>query len=164
MGHLWQTKTSGDKTSPWFQYSNAVLPVQTVMKPSYLYNSNPYTWKGIFILQFHDDVIKWKNFPRNWPFVWGIQRSPVNSPRKGQWRGALMFSLICAWIKVWVNNREAGDLRRHRAHYGVTVMWSWAHIGYLNRLQTADNRPGGRLNRKDGLTRYGDSHVKDKTS
>ena len=24
--------------------------------------------------------------------------------------------------------------------------------------------PGGRLNKKDGLTRYGDSHVKDKTS
>ena len=41
----------------------------------------------------HDDVIKWKKFPRNWPFVWGIHRSPVNSPRKGQWRGALMFDL-----------------------------------------------------------------------
>ena len=39
-------------------------------------------------------------------------------PRKGQWRGTLMFSLICAWINGWVNNREAGDLRRHRAHYG----------------------------------------------
>ena len=40
----------------------------------------------------HDDVIKWKHFPRNWPFVLGIHRSPVNSPHKGQWRGALMFS------------------------------------------------------------------------
>ena len=47
---------------------------------------------------------------------------PVNSPRKGQWRGALMFSLICVWINGWVNNREAGDLRRHRAHYVVIVM------------------------------------------
>ena len=65
----------------------------------------------------HDDVIKW-----NWPFVRGIHRSPVNSPHKGQWRGALMFSLICAWINGWVNNREAGDLRRHRAHCDVTVM------------------------------------------
>ena len=46
----------------------------------------------------HDDVIKWKHFPRYWPFVWGIHRSPVNSPHKSQWRGALMFSLICAWI------------------------------------------------------------------
>ena len=52
----------------------------------------------------------------------GIHRSPVNSPHKGQWRGALMFSLICAWINGWVNNGEAGDLRCHRAHYDVTVM------------------------------------------
>ena len=43
--------------------------------------------------------------------------------RKGQWRGALMFSLICAWIKGWVNNCEAGDLRPHRANYNVIVMW-----------------------------------------
>ena len=42
----------------------------------------------------HDDVIKWKNFPCYWPFVRGIHRSPVNSPHKRQWRGALMFSLI----------------------------------------------------------------------
>ena len=70
----------------------------------------------------HDDVIKWKHFPRYWPFVWGIHRSPVNSPHKGQWRGALMFTLICARINGWVNTREAGDLRRHRTHYDVTVM------------------------------------------
>ena len=42
----------------------------------------PY-WK---VLIMHDDVIKWKHIPRYWPFV----RSPVNSPHKGQWRGALM--------------------------------------------------------------------------
>ena len=70
----------------------------------------------------HDDVIKWEHFPRNWPFVRGIHRSPVKSPHKGQWRGALMFSLICVWINGWVNNGEAGDLRRYRAHYDVTVM------------------------------------------
>ena len=70
----------------------------------------------------HDDVIKWKHVPRYWPFVRGIHRSPVNSPHKGQWRGALMFSLICARINAWVNNGEAGDLRRNRAHYDVTVM------------------------------------------
>ena len=70
----------------------------------------------------HDDVIKWKQFSRNWPFVRRIHRSPVISPHKGQWRGALMFSLICAWINDWVNNREAGDLRRHRDHYYVIVM------------------------------------------
>ena len=71
---------------------------------------------------FHDDVIKWKLFPRYWPFVRRIHRSPVNSPHKGQWRGALMFSLIYAWTNGWVNNGESGDLRRHRVHYDVTVM------------------------------------------
>ena len=73
-------------------------------------------------VNIHDDVIKWKYFPRNWPFVRGIHRSPVNSPHKGQWRGAFVFSLICVWINDWVNNREAGDLRRHRGHYDVNVI------------------------------------------
>ena len=70
-----------------------------------------------------DDVIKWKNFPRYWPFVLGIYRPSMNSPHEGQWRGALMFSMICTSMNGWVNNREAGGLRRHRAHYAVTVMW-----------------------------------------
>ena len=60
--------------------------------------------------------------PRYWPFVRGIHR--WHSPHKCQWRGALMFSLICAWINGWVNNREIADLRRHRAHYDAIVMWS----------------------------------------
>ena len=73
---------------------------------------------------YHDseDVIKWKHFPRYWSFVRGIHRSPVNSPRKGLWRRALSFSLICARINGCKNNRGAGDLRRRRAHYDVTVM------------------------------------------
>ena len=70
----------------------------------------------------HDDVIKWKHLPRYWLFLRGIHRTPVNCPHKGQWRGALMFSMIYAFINGWVNNRGAGDLRRHRAHYDVTVM------------------------------------------
>ena len=70
----------------------------------------------------HDDVIRWKHFPRHWPFLRVIQRSPVNSPHKSQWRGALMFPLICAWTNGWLNNRDAGHLRRHRARYDVTVM------------------------------------------
>ena len=57
-----------------------------------------------------------------WRFVRGIYRSLVNSTHIGQWRGALMFSLFCAWTKFWVNNRDAGDLRRHRAHYDLTVV------------------------------------------
>ena len=70
----------------------------------------------------HDDVIKWKHFLRYWPFVRGICRTLVNSPHKGQGCGALMFSLTCAWINDWVNNSEAGDLRRHHAHHDVIVM------------------------------------------
>ena len=30
------------------------------------------------------------------------------------------FDLV--WINGWVNNREAGDLRRYRAHYDIIVM------------------------------------------
>ena len=70
----------------------------------------------------HDDVIKWKHFPCNWPFVRGIHRSPAKFLHKGQWRGALMFSLISVWINDWVNNREVGNLRPHRGHYDVIVM------------------------------------------
>ena len=79
---------------------------------------------------YHDDVIKWKKIPRYWPSVRGIHRSPVNSPHKGQRRGALMVSLICTRINGWVNNGEAGDLRRYRAHYDVTVMMLLSSLIY----------------------------------
>ena len=77
----------------------------------------------------HNDVIKWKHFPRNWPCVRGIHRSPVNSPHKGQWRRALMFCVICVWINDWINNREAGDLRRYRAHSDVIEMGGNSGVG-----------------------------------
>ena len=83
---------------------------------------------------FHDDVIKWKHFPCNWPFVRGIDLFPVNSTHKGQWRRALMFSLIYVWINDWVNNREAGDLRRYRAHYDVIVMSLSNFISFYFKL------------------------------
>ena len=78
--------------------------------------------KRLTVNNRHDDVIKWKHFPRHWPFVRGIHRSPVNSPQKGQWRVALVFSLICAWTNGWVNIRDVGDLRRHGAYYDVIIM------------------------------------------
>ena len=82
-----------------------------------------FQWRVSYLyLRIHDDVIQCKHFPRYWPFVLGIHQSPVNSPHKDQWRGALMFSLIYAWINGSVNNREAGYLIRHRAHYDVTLM------------------------------------------
>ena len=82
---------------------------------------------SVRLYTYHDDVIKWKHFPRYRPFVRGIYRSPVNSPHKGQWRGASFLSLMCAWINVWVKHRETGDLRRHRAYYNVTVMIAHFH-------------------------------------
>ena len=58
-----------------------------------------------------------------------------NSPVPGEFPAqrpvtrSLMFSLICVWINGWVNNSEAGDLRRHRAHYDVIVMdFSWRQL------------------------------------
>ena len=65
---------------------------------------------------------KWKHFPHYWPFVQGIHWSPVNSPLKGQWLEALMFPFICTWTNGWVNNQDAGDLRRHHAHHDITTM------------------------------------------
>ena len=110
-----------------------------VIKYTFVILVQPHThheWVGISMVNkdktWYDDVIRWKHFPRYWPFVRGIHRSPVNSPHKGQWRGALTFSLICVWINGWVNNREAGDLRRYLAHYDVIVLsvslpsaWKW---------------------------------------
>ena len=84
-------------------------------QPKITIYQSPHCWH-------HDDVIKWKHFPRCWLFVRGIHRSPVNFPYKGQWRAALMFSLVCASMNNWINNREAGDLRRNRAQYDVTPM------------------------------------------
>ena len=105
--------------------------------------SRPHLIKAIC----YDDVIKWRRFPRYCPFVRGIHRAPVNSPHKGQWRGALIFSLTCAWINGWVNNREAGDWRRHYAHYDVTIMvWD---LWWLSNQPVPGQRcrSGGRLER-----------------
>ena len=93
-------------------------PYSWLMKLRRMHNDNMNTL---------DDVITWKHFPRYWNFVRRIPLWPVNSHHKGQWRGTLMFSLICAWTNGWVNNRNAGGLRRHRSHYDVTVMW-WRNI------------------------------------
>ena len=56
--------------------------------------------------------------------LWGeaTYQPPVDFSDKGQWRGALMFSLTCAWTNGWANNRDADELIRHCAHYDVTIM------------------------------------------
>ena len=92
---------------------------QKLIYKAWTTNHIPYITTNVIT---HDDVIKWTNFTRYWPFVRRVQRLPVNSPLKGQLGGALMFFLIWAWINGWASNREAGDLRRQRPHYDVTVM------------------------------------------
>ena len=86
---------------------------------------------GTALPPIHDDVIKREHFPRYCTFLKGIQRYVTNGfdfPHKGQWRGALMFSLICAWTNGWANNRYTADLKRHSAHYDVTVIPQSPHI------------------------------------
>ena len=97
----------------------------------------------------HDDVMKWKHFLRDWPFVRGIYRSPVTR--------SFDVSLICAWINGSVNNGEVGDLRRHRAYYDITVMWlDPQNYCQQNRVKFVtfsftrfswNNRPEGRVGR-----------------
>ena len=140
--HLWLRIDINVKTT-WNDLS--VLEFYTIWAVTVLYISDQYRCDDILLRcisdtpkvrtrkahkvptpymaqQLVDDAIKWKHFTRYWPLVRGIHRSPMNSPKKSQWPGALVFSLICAWINGWVNNCEAGDLRRHRAHYDVIVM------------------------------------------
>ena len=93
-----------------------------------------------------------ETFPRYWPIVRGIHRSQVNSPHRGQWHRALIFSLICAWTNGSANNRDAGDLRRYCAHYDATVIYSTtsaiSSVVYSDDLQqgfTQSANPGSLL-------------------
>ena len=79
----------------------------------------------------HDAIIKWKHFPRYWTFVRGIPRSPVNSLHRGQRRGALMFSLICAWTNSWGHCGDACDFRRQRA------LWRHCNVADITKFWPA---------------------------
>ena len=75
-----------------------------------------------------NDVGKWKHFPRYWPFVRGIHRSPVKFPHKGQWRLSLMFSLMCAWTNGWANNRDAAKSRRQWLETPSCSFWRHCNV------------------------------------
>ena len=75
-----------------------------------------------------------KKIPRHWLFVRGTTGHQWIPLTKASEREALMFSLVCAWTNGWVNNRDAGDVRRHRCHYDVTAM----HLDSL-RILTNQN-------------------------
>ena len=131
-------ETIGRYSACWLQLEGQLGSLYTQSKA---YNQPALNMCHIVWLQSksHDDVIKWEHFPRHWPFVRGVNRSPGNSPHKGLWRWALMFPLICAWKNGWVNNGEAGDLRHRRAHYDINVMNSVRKLsrshGNVNSLQ-----------------------------
>ena len=75
---------------------------------------------GVHSMFVHDDVIKWKHFPRYWPFVRGIHRSPLNSSHKGQWHGAfdVFFHLrlnkrLSKQWRGWWFDKSSRPLWRH---------------------------------------------------
>ena len=102
----WTIAICADWTTPWcyLQLSWHQLdtrPSANIMPRLWnIEELRKFTEKYVNTVATHDDVINWKHFPRYWPFVWGIHWSPVNSPHKGHWRGALMFSLIWAFINA----------------------------------------------------------------
>ena len=74
---------------------------------------------------------------------------PVISPHKGQWRGALVFSLICDWINGWVKNCEAGDIRRHQTYYDVIVIIK--DIGKIHHSQAATKHIKTNTSKRESL-------------
>ena len=64
------TSRKGLKRSKWVEWLNVYAAFQDIMK----------TYPADFSLFLHDDVNKWKHFPRYWPFVRGIHQSPVKMP------------------------------------------------------------------------------------
>ena len=89
-------------------------------RPTTAIFNGPFVDVQIFL--HHDDVINWTRFTRYWLFVREIHQWQVNCSYKGQWCGALMFSLIFSWTNGWANSRYAGDLKRNRDHCDVTVL------------------------------------------
>ena len=116
---------------PVFCYFGHGHSAEFVQGKKGIHPRSAYFWTFWFMVTSSNGEL----FRVNWPFVRGIHRAPVNSPHKGQWRGAFMFSLVWAWTNGWVNNREAGDLRRHLAHYDVIVMIIWETCSLFTSLQ-----------------------------
>ena len=88
------------------------------------------TWKllPLDINGLHDDVIIWIHFPRYWPFVRGIHRWPVNSPYKGQWRGALMF------FYLRLNRQLSKQWRRWRFETLPRSLWRHCNDKWIKEI------------------------------
>ena len=109
--------------------------------------TRPRTRCHVGIESNHDDVIKWKHFPRYWPFVREVTGHRWIPRTKASDAELWCFLKIYALINGWVNNREAGDLRRHVAHYDVTVVWTvWSCKGSLHlKLPEIEYEVGDRV-------------------
>ena len=96
-------------------YTDAHCKDKMVVRPSYLYIGNSWTGNTWWRHQMETFDASLAFCAGNWPVTGEIPaRRPVTQ--------SFGVSLICAWKSGWVNNRDAGDLRRHRAHYNVIVM------------------------------------------
>ena len=111
-------------------YVNSLICVVYDVGSSQLLQKDPFTNTAqmIFFLLLIKAFSSWwryqmEAFSALLAFCVEIHRWPVKSPHKSQWRGALVFSMISAWTNSWASNGYAGDLRRHRAHYNVIVIW-----------------------------------------
>ena len=65
----------------------------------------------------HDDIIKCTHLPRQWPFVRGIHRSPVDSPHKGHVTGTFDVPFLLIRTDGWTNTRLTGNSRRHDSQF-----------------------------------------------
>ena len=107
-----------------------------VVSNEIIFESTEALYKKMNVPHGHGDVIKWEHFLLYWPLMTG------GFPHKVQWHDALMFSLIWACTNGWANSRDAGDLRRHRAHHGVTLMqcFRWKFLRYIIKHADTTNR------------------------
>ena len=126
--------------TPWHWIRGAIYMVNVCIDNNvYIHRDRNYSADDDYVLSLTltltlSSVENWDNLPCPRPvkigsvlytvtcsmLCEGNRRSQVDCPYKGQWRGALMFSFICAWTNGRANNRDGGDLRC--VHYDVTVM------------------------------------------
>ena len=115
------------KSESWRKTPSIGLKVRNDIDGWSLDNWNKQSLSFYHVFCQHDDVIKWKLFQRYWSFRREIHRSPVDSLPKASDAELWRFLWICAWTNGWANTRDAGDLRRNRAYYDVTVMITRLH-------------------------------------
>ena len=113
-GDRWISRTNGQlrgNVSIWWRHHGFLLNPQ----PGHMYQVCTHSW-------WHHQMDTFSSL-----LAFCVGNSPTTGEflPKGQWRRALMFSLICVWINSWVNNHESVGLRRHQAHYDVILMFMY---------------------------------------